>query len=122
MAKPEWGTKRTCHSCGARFYDFMHSPIFCPKCQATVEPDLPFKVRRGSAPALEAKKVVVPVSDVDALDLDLDAAALPDDDEVLVDADDADDAGLIEDASDLGEDNDDMVEVTGHLDEKLDEV
>ncbi|WP_339852442.1 FYDLN acid domain-containing protein, partial [uncultured Nisaea sp.] len=33
MAKPEWGIKRTCQSCGARFYDLMKSPIVCPKCE-----------------------------------------------------------------------------------------
>ena len=66
MAKPEWGQKRTCHSCGCRFYDLTRTPILCPKCGATVEPDLPFKVRRGgggggsSAPV--EPKVVVPVA------------------------------------------------------------
>ena len=34
MAKPEWGTKRICQSCGARFYDFGRSPITCPACGA----------------------------------------------------------------------------------------
>jgi uncharacterized protein (TIGR02300 family) len=32
MTKPELGTKRLCASCGARFYDLLHSPITCPKC------------------------------------------------------------------------------------------
>lgn len=32
MARPELGTKRTCLECGAKFYDLMRSPIFCPKC------------------------------------------------------------------------------------------
>ncbi len=122
MAKPEWGTKRTCHSCGARFYDLMHSPIICPKCQATVEPDLPFKVRRGTAAAVEPKKVVAPVVGAEDLDIDIDleAVALVDDD--VLDTDDADDDGLMEDTSDLGEDNDDMAVVTGHREEKIDEV
>ncbi|HVG81046.1 MAG TPA: FYDLN acid domain-containing protein, partial [Methylomirabilota bacterium] len=26
MAKPEWGTKRICHSCGTRFYDLLRDP------------------------------------------------------------------------------------------------
>jgi uncharacterized protein (TIGR02300 family) len=34
MTKPELGTKRLCASCGARFYDLLHSPITCPKCGA----------------------------------------------------------------------------------------
>ena len=32
MVKPEWGLKRTCQSCGARFYDLNHEQIVCPKC------------------------------------------------------------------------------------------
>jgi uncharacterized protein (TIGR02300 family) len=32
MTKPELGTKRLCASCGARFYDLLHSPITCPQC------------------------------------------------------------------------------------------
>jgi uncharacterized protein (TIGR02300 family) len=32
MTKPELGTKRLCASCGAKFYDLLHSPITCPKC------------------------------------------------------------------------------------------
>jgi uncharacterized protein (TIGR02300 family) len=32
MTKPELGTKRLCGSCGARFYDLLHSSITCPKC------------------------------------------------------------------------------------------
>ncbi len=34
MAKPELGTKRTCLSCDAKFYDLLRNPIVCPKCQA----------------------------------------------------------------------------------------
>ncbi|MCX7932423.1 MAG: FYDLN acid domain-containing protein, partial [Rhodovarius sp.] len=30
MAKPELGSKRTCVSCGARFYDLMRNPAVCP--------------------------------------------------------------------------------------------
>ena len=36
MAKPEWGTKRRCDSCGAKFYDFHRDPITCPKCVAKI--------------------------------------------------------------------------------------
>lgn len=32
MAKPEWGTKRTCQSCETFFYDMKKDPITCPKC------------------------------------------------------------------------------------------
>src|SRR3546814_9225165 len=32
VAKPEWGAKRICHNCGARYYDMRRDPIICPKC------------------------------------------------------------------------------------------
>lgn len=32
--RPERGTKRTCQSCEARFYDLARTPILCPKCGA----------------------------------------------------------------------------------------
>ena len=35
MVKPELGTKRTCPSCAARFYDLLKIPIVCPKCGVT---------------------------------------------------------------------------------------
>ena len=34
MPNPEWGVKRTCLSCAARFYDLGRDPIICPKCGA----------------------------------------------------------------------------------------
>ena len=34
MAKPEWGTKRKCLSCGASFYDMRKKQFTCPKCGA----------------------------------------------------------------------------------------
>ena len=34
VVKAELGTKRTCPSCAARFYDLMKNPIVCPKCNA----------------------------------------------------------------------------------------
>jgi uncharacterized protein (TIGR02300 family) len=32
VVKAELGTKRTCPSCAARFYDLLKNPIICPKC------------------------------------------------------------------------------------------
>jgi uncharacterized protein (TIGR02300 family) len=127
VAKPEWGVKRTCQSCGARFYDLLRSPITCPKCGAIVEPEVPFKPRRQAAPAAEPKAEPVIMADA-ALDLEGDEAAgddleIAEDEEegdiAAVDSDDEDESGLIEDASDLGEDDDDMAEVMEHIDEDL---
>ena len=126
MAKPEWGAKRTCQSCGARFYDLMRSPIVCPKCGSVVEPEVTFKPRRQSSaePKTPTPKVVPVVLEEEALELEADGDALEvaeeeEGDIDAIDGGDDDESGLIEDASDLGEDDDDMAEVMEHIDEDL---
>ena len=116
MAKPEWGVKRQCNSCGSRFYDLNRTPIVCPKCGAAYEGEQTFKTRRSSA-ALE--KVQAVKAAVAALDDDS-IIALEDEDELesVVESAEEEDESLIEDASDLGEDDDDMAEVMEHLDEE----
>lgn len=120
MAKLEWGQKRTCSSCGTRFYDLLRSPITCPKCSTTMDADVPFKVRRSSAAAVE--KIVPPrktevLAQLESEELEVEEEAEVDD----LDGGDADDSGLIEDASDLGEDDEDMAEVMEHLDETIED-
>ncbi|MDR0632424.1 MAG: TIGR02300 family protein [Holosporaceae bacterium] len=39
MNREDWGIKRVCLSCGARFYDFSKSPIICPLCAGVFDPD-----------------------------------------------------------------------------------
>ena len=40
MAKPEWGTKRTCPNCGTRFYDLGNEdPVTCIECGNTWTPE-----------------------------------------------------------------------------------
>lgn len=112
MTKPEWGTKRICGTCGARFYDLNKDPIICPKCGAENEKDAAPKGKRKGARAEAApkpsKKVVAPVDD--------------EDEDTLIDREeDEDDADLMEDASDLGEDDDDMAEVIEHIEPGEDE-
>lgn len=122
MVKPEWGVKRTCLSCGTRFYDMARSPITCPKCGSVVEPEVTFKVSRRSTPvALEPKAVPV-VVDEEVADIEAEPDDIADDDaDVDAEAAEEDENGLIEDASDLGEDDDDMAEVMEHLDENLED-
>lgn len=46
MAKPEWGTKRSCPKCGERFYDLgKEDPVTCIECgeEWTPEPVLKSK-------------------------------------------------------------------------------
>ncbi|CCG08820.1 FYDLN acid domain-containing protein [Pararhodospirillum photometricum] len=115
MSKPEWGVKRTCTSCGARFYDLRRSPAVCPKCEAVLELDSPVKLRRAERKKEPPK--VVPVVPLDEEDVDLGAGMDVDD---ALEADDDDEvADLMEDTSDLGEDDTDLHEVKDHL--ELDE-
>jgi len=95
LAKPEWGTKRMCQSCGAKFYDFDRSPILCPNCGATFDPEALLRARRSKANPAKAKVAKVEEDDIDeALD----------DDDALADIEDDDD--LIESADELGDDDD----------------
>ncbi len=104
MAKPEWGSKRTCQSCATVFYDFQRDPIVCPSCGATVEPEPAVKSRRSrteAKPKPAAKPVVVAEPDDDAAeqeedlllddgDDDAEETASEDVDTSLVDNDDID--------------------------------
>ena len=119
MAKAELGLKRTCLSCGMRFYDFNRKPITCPGCQAEFDPEAVIRSRRGRAPAKEtgkaSKLAEQPVTN-DAVELDEDkdeAAAEAETEEtgdgigfgeadIDDDEDDNDKAGLID--NDLDED------------------
>lgn len=47
MVKPEWGIKRLCQSCGARYYDFQKTPIVCPSCGTTFDSEAVLKSRRA---------------------------------------------------------------------------
>lgn len=108
VVKLEWGTKRACQSCTARFYDMRHSPIVCPKCGETFEIQMPGRRSRGRA-AIVDDAIVKPIDDILIADLDL---------PVDLDADlDEEDDTLIEDTSDLGEDLDDMADVIDTVDE-----
>ena len=55
MAKAELGLKRTCLSCGMRYYDFNRTPIICPGCQTEFDPEAVIRSRRGRAPPKSAK-------------------------------------------------------------------
>ena len=103
MAKPEWGVKRTCQGCGAKFYDMQQTPATCPKCDVEFVEEVVTKGRRKraakAAPDAAAKveavvdDAVVPESedsDDDDEDLDLDIAD-DDDDDLMALADDDDD-------------------------------
>ena len=122
MAKPEWGTKRVCQSCGTRFYDLMRTPCVCPKCQSVVETEMVFKPRRQSAAEARAAKLAPVAAEIGAEAASADGDELEvieneDGETAAVEAEEEDDA-LMEDVADLGEDDDDMAEVMEHLDDE----
>lgn len=131
MAKPEWGLKRTCFSCSARFYDLHRSPIVCPVCNAVYDPERQPRIKRGGTVARD-EPVMAPAhgdgeGDVDVRDDDIVEDEVDDvedaDDDGDADGDDlaSEDAELMEDTSELGEDDDDIGEVMEHVDDGLDE-
>ena len=104
LGKVELGMKLTCSSCGARFYDLNHTPAVCPKCDAENSRPVIFRTRRASEER-EEKKVAVVVAPV--------AKAPPEDAEAEADTPEKDDDekedGVIEDTSDLGGDDVEVV-------------
>jgi uncharacterized protein (TIGR02300 family) len=92
LAKPEWGFKRQCHSCGLRFYDLRKDPIVCPHCRATFDALAMLRPRRARAEAVAAAPVVV------------EEPAPAEEAEAVPETMEEDDDEIIEDASELGED------------------
>ena len=119
MAKPEWGTKRICLSCGARFYDFQKDPVTCPACGTVFDPAAQSKPRRARAP--------VKIAPVQAEDAEVEAEAVEEEAETEVEVNEEDEEepavakdsdeeeaeddsdSAIEDVSELGDD--DMADV-----------
>lgn len=128
MAKPEWGIKRFCQNCGARFYDMRRDPPTCPKCGTPFAPRAVVRPRRGT-PVAAVSKVPSPAAVEDDLAPGVEIPAFEEDvievveNEGLDEADaeieplkaDAEEDALLEDASELGEDDDDMSEVMDHV-------
>ena len=101
MAKPEWGMKRKCLGCGAFFYDMRQEKWTCPKC--------------GKEMSLEDFKEAITASSrnipaINTKDIDEDALINDVVKDGLFDAAD-EDLDILEDASDLSDDNHDMAEV-----------
>jgi uncharacterized protein (TIGR02300 family) len=122
LAKPEWGTKRICPSCGARYYDLLRDPIVCPKCSTPFDPEALLRARRAR-PSPPVEKALEPVV-ADEIDADLETTeveAVEEEEEeagVALEEAEEEDEELIEDASELGEDEDDMAEVIDNVEEE----
>jgi uncharacterized protein (TIGR02300 family) len=120
VAKPEWGTKRICPSCGTRYYDLLRDPVVCPKCATPFDPEAFLRARRARPPA-PVEKELEPVS-AEEVDPDQEVEAVEDEEEeegaVPLEEAEEEEEELIEDASELGEDEDDMAEVIDNVEEE----
>ena len=113
MAKPEWGTKRICPSCGTRYYDLLREPVICPNCSTPYDPEAFLKSRRARPiPAVEKELEPVGAEELDT-DIETEEVEVGEEEEEAVSLEEAEeeDEELLEDASELGEDEDDMAEV-----------
>jgi uncharacterized protein (TIGR02300 family) len=119
VAKPEWGTKRICPSCGTRYYDLLREQVVCPKCSTPYDPEAFLKSRRAR-PAPPVEKELEPTG-ADELDTGLESEETEiteDEEAVPLEEAEEEDEELLEDASELGEDEDDMAEVIENVEEE----
>ena len=109
MAKLEWGKKRTCQSCGTKYYDFNKTPIICPSCGVEFDPDLLLKTKKGKSLSSKIisnneKELTDDISDLDDIDSNSDNEVVSDDDPLVeINKDDQND---ISDDNDIAIDED----------------
>jgi uncharacterized protein (TIGR02300 family) len=126
VVKAELGTKRTCPSCAARFYDLMKSPITCPKCGASFlaaailpsKSDLPASAAQAPKPRV-VEEDVIETADVELVSLeDAEAPDVADDETAGIEDVDLGEAGGEEEEDDtfLVEEEEDGDNVSGRLD------
>lgn len=116
MADAELGQKRACPSCGGKFYDLTKHPAECPYCEAVFNPEDLIRGRGRKAAVVEEKKPKVEKKKkVEKADQEEDADLPEDIEDVDVDDDSDEDDDVLEDASDLGEDDADLGEVLEHV-------
>ena len=130
MAETEWGLKRLCPSCGARYYDFDKRPVICPACGTELDIDGLMVGRRKTAASVpvatdtvdetkptpttktaDAKEApaipVVADLEIDDDDTAVDDDVLETDDIDLESLEDDDTVAVVEDDTILEEDDDD---------------
>src|ERR1700738_2951562 len=127
VAKPEWGSKRICPSCGARYYDLLREPVICPKCATPFDAEAFLKSRRSRpAPPVEKELEPVGADEIDA-EVETEEAEATEEEEteeeeeeeaVPLEEAEEEDEELLEDASELGADEDDMAEVIENVEEE----
>ena len=107
MPKEEWGVKRLCPQTGKRFYDMNRSPIISPYTGEVVEIETARKSTVGvTSKATEAKvtkETAVEEEDAVLEDDDADDVDLGDD---VLDDDDDDDTVALDDLADVAAEDD----------------
>ena len=110
MAKPEWGKKRTCQSCGTKYYDLNKTPMICPSCGVEFDPDLLLRTKRGKnfsskIVSENEKELTADISDLDDIESNSDNEVVSDDDPLLeINKDDQND--ITDDGDDISIDED----------------
>src|SRR6516164_4209993 len=113
VAKPEWGTKRICPSCGTRYYDLLREPVICPKCSTPYDPEAFLKSRRARPiPPAEKELGSVGTGELDT-ELETEEADVVEEEDEAVPLEEAE-----EEDEELGEDEDDMAEVIENVEEE----
>jgi uncharacterized protein (TIGR02300 family) len=123
--------KRVCPNCAARYYDLHRDPVICPKCGTAYDPETTLKSRRGRpAPPPEVPIEPVAEEEIDAeivpeeVEVEGEAAEIPIEGAEEAEAeegaeeDEEEEEEVIEDASELGEDEDDMAEVIENVEDE----
>jgi uncharacterized protein (TIGR02300 family) len=110
LAKPALGLKRTCQSCGARFYDLHRDPIICPKCASVYDPEAASRTRRSRTTVAAAKPAARPAPEI----AETPEAEVGDEDlEVAEEEGEAEE--VIENTDDLPEDENEVAEVIDNV-------
>ena len=123
------GTKLTCRSCEAKFYDLNKKKPVCPKCDKDYVA-VKTRTRRAAAKSektnevmdsekIEKQNITETVADADATTTEGENSILSDDSVENIDMPDVeeveeveeDNSTLIEDTSDIGDDDDDIAGV-----------
>ena len=96
-------------------------PIVCPKCSTPFDPEAFLRARRARPPA-PVEKELEPVgageTDGDLETEGIEAVEEEEEADAALEAAEEEDEELIEDASELGEDEDDMAEVIDNVEEE----
>ena len=127
VAKPEWGNKCMCQTCGTRFYDLKKTVVLCPNCNEphVAKPAKSAELKQARAARPQAKPAARPKVEappeppppsMDDDDIKSEKKTDADDMDLAKDiqsdeADDGDEEEPIEDARELSEDQDEVAEV-----------